>query len=59
MRLEEQFNSNYELVSHLRHTIRVRKVRNNVVRVSWLMVGVLLLYKLADYGIPYIVDLYR
>jgi hypothetical protein len=57
MRYEEQFGSNYELVSHLRHTIRVRKVRNNIYRVSWLMIGALILYKLADYGIPYLIEL--
>jgi len=59
MRLEEQFYSNYDLVSHLRHVIRVRKIRNNILRVSWLMVSSLIIYKLADYGVPYILDLYN
>jgi len=59
MRLENQFKSNYELVSQLRQTIRIRKIKNNVMRVSWLMLGALVLYKLADYGVPYIVELYR
>lgn len=59
MRLENQFNSNYELVSQLRQTIRIRKIKSNVMRVSWLMLGALVLYKLADYGVPYIVELYR
>lgn len=59
MTLEANFNSNYELVCQLRRVIRVRKLRNNLFRFSWFMVGALILYKLADFGIPYMLDLYR
>jgi hypothetical protein len=59
MQLEGRLNSNYELVSQLRHTIRVRKIRNNVMRVSWLTVGALVLYTLADYGIPIILKFHH
>ena len=59
MTLEANFNSNYELVSQLRHVIRVRKFRNNILRFSWFMVAALILYKLADFGVPYMLDLYR
>lgn len=57
MTLEGKIEPNYELVSQLRHVIRVRKLRNNVLRCSWLMVGALIVYKLAALGMPFLLNL--
>lgn len=59
MTLEGRIHSDYELVAQLRHVIRVRKLKNNMFRCSWFMVGALIIYKLADVGVPYLLDLYR
>ncbi len=59
MRLKEKFNPDYEFVSNLRHTIRVRKMRNTLLRFSCFTAGVLLLYQVATLGIPYLIELSR
>jgi hypothetical protein len=56
MRLEEQFHSNYKLVSHLRHTIRTQKTKNRIIRIGWILLSVLLLYIVLDYSVPYIIE---
>ena len=58
MRLEEQFRSQYDFVSRLRRILYIKKVRYRVIRTVLIMLSALFLYIVADYGIPYINDLF-
>jgi hypothetical protein len=55
LRLEVQFNTNYELVSYLRRRIRVQKVKKNIIKMGWISLIVLLVYAVLVYFASYII----
>jgi len=51
-----QLNSDYELVHHLRRTIRYHKVKNRIILIGLIFLCVLFLYIVLDYNFSYIIE---
>jgi len=57
MRLEEQFQTQHDLVFTLRRTIYIRKIRLKIILMLLIMLSALFLYKAIAYSAPYLIKL--
>lgn len=58
MQLEEQFRAEFDIVSHLRRTIRIRQRKHMIIKTCIVTASAILLYMVIDYGTLYIIDLF-